>query len=511
MRKKTPNLIASVLLFSILSSTFSTLPVLANELTATVGSSETEVRREESSPSSDVPSQTETAATSDSQASSEDNSATDQTVTSDQSSSSSTESSSSSTDSSEKPGESDTTPTEEATTSSESSTTTASSTTNATSESPSQAESVSSSHLSDETGTSETTASTMNTSVPVYTAVSEDQLNPRNSLASTVTYVEHWSGTNAYTHNLLSHRYGITAEQLDSFLDATGISYNKERINGKLLLKWEAQGGLDVRALVAIAISESALGTKGVATKAGANMFGYGAIESNPNNATNYSDELAATKLVTDTIIANKNETFKIQDDKALKNAKRGLNTFVEGGVYFTDTSGAGLRRAAIMEKLDQWIDSHGGTPAIPTNLQQPMTPSLSGDLTSYSTSVVAPINTGNYITTTYPWGECTWYVFNRARELGYRFDPYMGNGADWQTKAGYDTTHTPAVGYAVSFLPGQAGADPTYGHVAIVEGVKEDGSVLISESNGLGRGVVSYRTFTASQASQLTYVIGKK
>ena len=504
MRKKTPSLIASVLLFSILSSTFSTLPVLATELTATVGSSETEVRKEESSPSSDAPSQTETVATSDSHASSEDNSATDQTVTSDQSSSSSTESS-------EKPGESDTIPTEEATTSSESSTTTATSTTNTTSESPSQAESVSSSHLSDETGTSETTASTMNTSVPVYTAVLTDQLNPRNSLVSTVTYVKHWSGTDAYTHNLLSHRYGITAEQLDSFLDATGISYNKERINGKLLLKWEAQGGLDVRALVAIAISESTLGTTGVATKAGANMFGYGAIESNPNNATNYSDELAATKLVTDTIIANKNETFKLQDDKALKNAKGGLNPFVEGGVYFTDTSGAGLRRAAIMEKLDQWIDSHGGTPAIPTNLQQPMPPGLSGDLTSYSTSVVAPINTANYITTTYPWGECTWYVFNRARELGYRFDPYMGNGADWQTKAGYDTTHTPAVGYAVSFLPGQAGADPTYGHVAIVEGVKEDGSVLISESNGLGRGVVSYRTFTASQASQLTYVIGKK
>ena len=38
-------------------------------------------------------------------------------------------------------------------------------------------------------------------------------------------------------HNLLSHRYGITAEQLDSFLDSTGITYDTGRINGKLLLE----------------------------------------------------------------------------------------------------------------------------------------------------------------------------------------------------------------------------------------------------------------------------------
>jgi surface antigen len=52
--------------------------------------------------------------------------------------------------------------------------------------------------------------------------------------------------------------------------------------------------------------------------------------------------------------------------------------------------------------------------------------------------------------------------------------------------------------------------AAATYGHVAIVEEVKDDGSILISESNALGAGIVSYRTFAAGQASQLTYVIGK-
>lgn len=50
-----------------------------------------------------------------------------------------------------------------------------------------------------------------------------------------------------------------------------------------------------------------------------------------------------------------------------------------------------------------------------------------------------------------------------------------MGNGGDWKNKPGYQTTHEAKTGYAISFSPGQAGADRTYGHVAIVEDVKED------------------------------------
>ncbi len=50
-------------------------------------------------------------------------------------------------------------------------------------------------------------------------------------------------------------------------------------------------------------------------------------------------------------------------------------------------------------------------------------------------------------------------------------------------------------------------GADSYYGHVAIVEGVNADGSIKISESNVKGLGVISDRTFTAQEASQLTYI----
>ena len=73
----------------------------------------------------------------------------------------------------------------------------------------------------------------------------------------------------------------------------------------------------------------------------------------------------------------------------------------------------------------------------------------------------------------------------------------------------GYQTTHTPTEHSALSFSSGQAGADPTYGHIAFVEQVKSDGSTLISESNIKGLGVVSYHTFDAETTKQFTYVIG--
>ncbi|RRR33440.1 CHAP domain-containing protein, partial [Schaalia georgiae] len=67
-----------------------------------------------------------------------------------------------------------------------------------------------------------------------------------------------------------------------------------------------------------------------------------------------------------------------------------------------------------------------------------------------------------------------------------------------------------PTAHSAISFSPGQAGSDPTYGHVVFVEQVKSDGSILISEANAKGLGVVSYRTFDKATANQFTYVIGK-
>lgn len=110
-----------------------------------------------------------------------------------------------------------------------------------------------------------------------------------------------------------------------------------------------------------------------------------------------------------------------------------------------------------------------------------------------------------------YSAGQCTWYVYNRAKQLGIQFDSFMGNGGDWFRKAGFSSSHTPKKHTAVSFVQGLAGSDPTYGHVAFCEEVRSDGSILISEMNvfGVPAMTVSYRVLDKGTASQLWYVDG--
>ena len=79
-----------------------------------------------------------------------------------------------------------------------------------------------------------------------------------------------------------------------------------------------------------------------------------------------------------------------------------------------------------------------------------------------------------------------------------------MGNGGQWMNKPGFTTTHTPTEHSALSFSPGQAGADPIYGHISFVEQVKSDGSILVSECNVKGLGIISYRTFDAETAKTI-------
>ena len=97
-----------------------------------------------------------------------------------------------------------------------------------------------------------------------------------------------------------------------------------------------------------------------------------------------------------------------------------------------------------------------------------------------------------------YVGGQCTWWAYNRRKQLGINTPSYLGNGGDWWRTApsyGLRVDHNPEPGAAISFLPGQSGADGTYGHVAVVEYVNGN-SFQISEMNAEGGPyVVSYRT----------------
>lgn len=128
------------------------------------------------------------------------------------------------------------------------------------------------------------------------------------------------------------------------------------------------------------------------------------------------------------------------------------------------------------------------------------------------------PYNEVNYDTgNSYAWGNCTQYVYNRITQLGGHIDLKMGNGQDWGATGlakGYEVTNTPKVGTAVSFPSGELayvlGADPVYGHVAFLEKINSDGSLLISEMNYVGLNIVSTRIIPAEHVGMLTYITPK-
>ncbi|MSS12179.1 CHAP domain-containing protein [Bifidobacterium tsurumiense] len=154
---------------------------------------------------------------------------------------------------------------------------------------------------------------------------------------------------------------------------------------------------------------------------------------------------------------------------------------------------------------------SNGGSSAVTT----PSTPSNSSGNTgsasgmNYSVPGSCPEgsgfcyghSTGNTVGgSAYPARQCTLWAYIRRSQLGLPVGSYMGNGAEWANTArslGYLVNNTPHVGAAVVFARGQSvgghwTADWQYGHVAIVERVNADGSILISE------GGTGFSTFPA-------------
>ena len=99
--------------------------------------------------------------------------------------------------------------------------------------------------------------------------------------------------------------------------------------------------------------------------------------------------------------------------------------------------------------------------------------------------------NTGNTVGgAAYPSRQCTLWAYLRRSQLSLPVGSYMGNGADWANTRSWTRIpgeQHPACRAAMVFARGQSvgghwTADWQYGHVAVVERVNADGSVLISE-----------------------------
>ncbi len=104
-----------------------------------------------------------------------------------------------------------------------------------------------------------------------------------------------------------------------------------------------------------------------------------------------------------------------------------------------------------------------------------------------------------------YDYGYCTWWAALRRSQTGKPIPSNLGNASTWTAlaqQAGFGVGNSPASG-AVIWTP----PHDYYGHVGFVEKVNPDGSVLVSEMNVMGWGVVSKKTLTKAQAAQYSYI----
>jgi N-acetylmuramoyl-L-alanine amidase len=103
-----------------------------------------------------------------------------------------------------------------------------------------------------------------------------------------------------------------------------------------------------------------------------------------------------------------------------------------------------------------------------------------------------------------YDYGYCTYWVAERRIQVGEPLPNNLGNASSWGYLArafGLSTGYTPRVHAAVVM------STVGEGHVAFVESVNADGSIVISEMNHEGWDVVDDRTIPASEADSLTYI----
>ena len=91
---------------------------------------------------------------------------------------------------------------------------------------------------------------------------------------------------------------------------------------------------------------------------------------------------------------------------------------------------------------------------------------------------------------TTFPWGECTWFVAQHHRVT------WMGDAADWLSRAahqGWPISYEPTPGAIVVYHRGGT-YDAYAGHVALVTAVTEDNYTVV-EMNFVAWGQEDYRS----------------
>ncbi len=104
-----------------------------------------------------------------------------------------------------------------------------------------------------------------------------------------------------------------------------------------------------------------------------------------------------------------------------------------------------------------------------------------------------------------YDYGWCTWHAANRRQQAGNPIPSNLGNAISWYgiaASAGLPVGSQPRAG-AVLWHANMGGL----GHVAYVEKLNKDGSILVSDMNYPIWGTVTYRTVPASEMGSYRFI----
>lgn len=183
-------------------------------------------------------------------------------------------------------------------------------------------------------------------------------------------------------------------------------------------------------------------------------------------------------------------------------NSNKTVRDAAAAGLLDTIISYNGLADAQDID-TNQIVIIPGGTISLPPAPPRPkLTPKSPGSKLQPGEQYIPPqdTDTNGHL---FPWGFCTWYVANILHDRGYDI-PWGGNAKNWLANAkafGAVVSKQPAPGVIVVTNDSRR-----YGHVAIVNQVTDD-SIVVSEMNYKGKGVVDTREIPLSSSSIKGYI----
>lgn len=106
--------------------------------------------------------------------------------------------------------------------------------------------------------------------------------------------------------------------------------------------------------------------------------------------------------------------------------------------------------------------------------------------------------------------GQCTWYVYERARQAIGVYPLIMGNAKDMANNAaarGWTVSTTPRSQTMLVRQPGNVRSNRTYGHVMWVEQVLSSTRVRVADMNVAGVGVITRADVTLVASDRFIYI----